>query len=167
MALQRVFKKCNCGCGKNLTTTCLALDTLPEYSSYISAKMRCTNLNNDDFKQYGGRGIEFRFNSFEEFFAEAGHRPAGMTIDRKDKNKHYEVGNVRWATASCWNICLCHTATIGGDMNPQANAAQISQAQFELIGRLSFENALLKGDIAQLQAKIQELMPKPETNPKE
>jgi hypothetical protein len=103
MALQRVFKKCNCGCGKNLTTTCLALDTLPEYSSYISAKMRCTNLNNDDFKQYGGRGIEFRFNSFEEFFAEAGHRPAGMTIDRKDKNKHYEVGNVRWATAKVQN----------------------------------------------------------------
>ena len=42
----------------------------------------------------------------------------------------------------------------------QANAAQISQAQFELIGRLTFENALLKGEIAQLQVKLQEGMSK-------
>jgi hypothetical protein len=48
----------------------------------------------------------------------------------------------------------------GGVMNPQANAAQISVAQFELIGRLTFENAVLKGDLQQLQAQIQTLVAK-------
>lgn len=59
-------------------------------------------------------------------------------------------------------------------MNPQANAAQISAAQFELIGRLSFENAVLKGDLQQLQAQVErlttqiaELTPKPAEPPKE
>lgn len=42
-------------------------------------------------------------------------------------------------------------------MNPEQE-----KAQFELLGRLTFENALLKGTIAQLQAKLQELTPKPE-----
>lgn len=77
----------------------------PEYRSYTNARTRCTNPKCKDFKHYGGRGIEFRFTSFEQFFAEVGQRPAGMTLDRIRVDGHYEPGNVRWADAreQQWN----------------------------------------------------------------
>jgi hypothetical protein len=71
----------------------------PEYACYMSAKNRCTNTLSSGWKDYGGRGIEFRFTSFEEFFAELGPKPSPEhSIDRKDNDGHYEPGNVRWAT---------------------------------------------------------------------
>ena len=69
----------------------------PEYNAYAHAKDRCNNPNDKRYADYGGRGIDFRFNSFEEFFAEVGLRPESKTkIDRKDVNGHYEKGNLRW-----------------------------------------------------------------------
>jgi hypothetical protein len=71
----------------------------PEYSSYLHAKDRCTKPNDQDWKHYGGRGIEFRFTSVEQFFAELGPRPSpAHSLDRIDNSGHYEPGNVRWAT---------------------------------------------------------------------
>jgi hypothetical protein len=71
-----------------------------EYQSYAKAKYRCTNPDDLRWADYGGRGIKFKFKSFEEFFAELGLRPAGKSLDRFPNNDgHYEVGNVRWATA--------------------------------------------------------------------
>lgn len=61
-------------------------------------KYRCINKHHSSWKHYGGRGIEFRFSSFAEFFAELGPRPKGLTLDRIDNDGHYEVGNVRWVT---------------------------------------------------------------------
>lgn len=72
---------------------------LPEYKTYVDAKCRCRNANTPNFSLYGGRGIEFRFESFEEFYAELGEKPTRHhSIDRIDNNGHYEKGNVRWAT---------------------------------------------------------------------
>jgi hypothetical protein len=73
--------------------------TTPEYKAYINAQTRATNPNCPEYKNYGDRGIEFRFNSFEEFFTELGARPRkDYSVDRIDVNGHYEVGNVHWAT---------------------------------------------------------------------
>lgn len=69
-----------------------------EYRTYINAKERCENRNSPAYKYYGGRGIEFRFASFEEFLACLGRKPSvKLSVDRIDVNGHYEIGNVRWA----------------------------------------------------------------------
>ncbi len=72
----------------------------PEYRAYCNAITRCTNPNRECWENYGGRGIEFRFDSFEQFMKEVGHRPSPQhTLDRWPNNDgHYEPGNVRWAT---------------------------------------------------------------------
>jgi hypothetical protein len=67
-----------------------------------SAKDRCTNANGVSYKNYGGRGIQFCFSSTAEaarwVLANIGPRAEGMTIDRIDNSRHYEPGNLRWAT---------------------------------------------------------------------
>lgn len=72
-----------------------------EYLAYIRAKKRCTNPKAHNYRYYGGRGIQFRFSSFVEWFAELGKRPStDHTPDRIDSNGHYERGNVKWSTHS-------------------------------------------------------------------
>jgi len=73
------------------------------YNTWAQIKQRCTNPNNPQYKYYGGRGVtmcERWMNSFADFYADVGARPEGMTLDRIDNNKGYELTNVRWATKS-------------------------------------------------------------------
>jgi hypothetical protein len=70
-----------------------------EYRSFWHAKYRCRNPRDKQFSFYGGRGIEFRFKSFEQFLEHLGKKPTKKhTLDRINTNGHYEPGNVRWAT---------------------------------------------------------------------
>ncbi len=72
----------------------------PELRAFRQAKRRCTDPNNPKYPKYGGRGIEFRFDSYEEFLTEVGRRPSSKhSINRKDNDGHYEKGNLEWATA--------------------------------------------------------------------
>jgi hypothetical protein len=72
----------------------------PEYAAFSNARGRCQNARDASYANYGGRGIEFRFASFQEFFAEVGPRPPGLTLDRLNNDGHYEKGNVAWRTRS-------------------------------------------------------------------
>src|SRR5215472_9727465 len=69
-----------------------------ERQAFYGAFSRCTNPQHVSFKHYGGRGIEFRFDTLIQFIAELGRRPEGKMLDRIDVDGHYEPGNVRWVT---------------------------------------------------------------------
>ena len=71
----------------------------PEYTAYYGARDRCTNPTNRKYADYGARGIEFNFDSYQEFLAVIGRRPSSKhSLDRVNVNGNYELGNVRWAT---------------------------------------------------------------------
>lgn len=75
------------------------------YVCWSHIKARCLNPDHPDYVNYGGRGIAMwiawqkdpcAFYSY--ILKELGERPTGYSIDRKDNNRGYEPGNLRWAT---------------------------------------------------------------------
>jgi hypothetical protein len=74
----------------------------PTYSSWLAMIQRCTNPNDKThWKYYGGRGITIcdRWrHSFEDFLADVGERPIGLTLERTNNELGYFPGNVRWAS---------------------------------------------------------------------
>jgi hypothetical protein len=103
----------------------MILKDLYEYRSYCTAKTMCNNPKSRAYKYYGGRGIEFRFNSFKEFIDELGARPEYRVLGRIDKNGHFEAGNVRWATYSYNNNrrSFCRILEIGEEKKSTAEWA--------------------------------------------
>ena len=117
--------RCQCECGGETVTTslklrnghtkscgCLVRERLIHrthglsnsgrtYKTWKEMRQRCTNPNADQFKWYGGRGISVcgRWDSYENFLADMGERPAGTTLDRINGDGNYEPMNCRWATA--------------------------------------------------------------------
>lgn len=70
------------------------------YETWRSMVQRCTNPKADNWSRYGAKGVTVcnRWLTFENFLADMGERPAGLTLDRIKGWIGYEKDNCRWAT---------------------------------------------------------------------
>ena len=95
---------CGCWLDENRSKFNLqhGMSNSPEYSIYKKVKQRCENLNNEEYENYGGRGIRCLFASFDEFYEALGERPNNASIERHNVNDDYRPGNCYWETN--WSV---------------------------------------------------------------
>jgi hypothetical protein len=70
------------------------------YAIWSAMIQRCTNPENRQWRNYGGRGITVcdRWLTFVNFLEDMGEKPPDRSLDRIDNERGYEPGNARWAT---------------------------------------------------------------------
>lgn len=72
----------------------------PEYRAWQTARNRCLDTTSPAWSSYGGRGITMHegwIHNPAAFIAHIGKRPSPRhELDRKDNDRGYEPGNVRW-----------------------------------------------------------------------
>lgn len=91
----------SCGCRKLENISTHRMSRTPTYQAWRSMLNRCYNGNTAQFANYGGRGIKVceRWLEFENFYADMGDKPSGLSLDRHpDFNGDYGPNNCRWAT---------------------------------------------------------------------
>jgi hypothetical protein len=96
----------SCGCATRsmigAANTKHGLSRTPAYRAWAAMMNRCRDTTHT---RYGGRGITVceRWRSFDNFYADMGDPPVGMSLERKNNNSGYSKRNCVWATTAQQN----------------------------------------------------------------
>jgi hypothetical protein len=101
---------------------------------------RCTTPTNKSYRDYGGRGITVSDSwlaSFENFLADMGSRPDGMSLDRVDNEKGYCKENCEWRgkVEQAYNRRSTIRVTFSGETHTILEWSQRTGVRTELIRR--------------------------------
>ena len=66
------------------------------YSCWTRQRGWCFNPKDHHWKYYGGKGVQFLFKTFPEFYLHVGDQPPGCWLMRKDRDGNFEAGNLHW-----------------------------------------------------------------------
>jgi len=109
------------------------------YIIWQNIKRRCTNPNNPNYKDYGGRGISYcseweEFEPFYEWAIKNGYKD-DLTIDRIDVNGNYCPNNCRWVTQEQqqYNKRTTHYLTYKGETKSMAEWAKIKNINIQTL----------------------------------
>lgn len=101
----------SCGCQRLLSVTKHGFSPRgPKaltYKTWLNMKARCCNRRQDEYKNYGGRGITICsewLNDYPRFLSDMGERPSlKHSLDRIDPNGNYSKANCRWSDIETQN----------------------------------------------------------------
>ena len=158
----------SCGCQKNKQKITHGRSNSIFYKTWNDMIRRCTNPNNKDYKDYGGRGITVceEWLDVIDFVAwcEATHpNIEGYSLDRIDNDNGYSPENCRWVNrlvqATNQRIKYTNTTGVSGvvwDVNRGKWRAQISvNYTNKNLGRyLTLEEAVLARDNYIIENKL-------------
>ena len=70
----------------------------PENRAFIGARQQCESPRHPYYGTTGALGIRFLYKDVDEFLADVGFRPSdNHCLERIDRERHYEKGNIRWS----------------------------------------------------------------------